>query len=621
MAAANIVDELIVLLKLDTSQYDKAYQRIDVNISLTEKRLKKADDARNKRTKESISLLNQFSGAMRSFALTVGSVLGIGGGAAGLVQAVVALTNFETGLRRAAVSTGLSNREMQAWGSAARRLGADAEAGRAAIAELAKEQKQFHLTGNAPTMQAFARLGINVSPDANIADILANAQQVYRGSSKAQQGQIEAGLSASGVSNDLILLIKSEKDVRAEFARSYAESATENRKALDSVTNALEAAKNSALNIANALASALQPQIEQFGQWLSNGAAQVSAFVDKVIAAGGGVQGFTKVLDAEAPELARLLRMLGQAMAFMGEMVDVVAFGFKKLAGAAEALYTWIDEKVGYVLGGPGKVKGAVTDFGEGVAKGWRMLVGEARDAASRPGGGVTLTPEAQARIAAGATGTPAGAAAAGGAPSAAGSTAAAAPTTGAARVAPRGGNATQDEVMRGLIARGFTVDQAAAVAANIKHESNYNPAAYNPAGGGIGAHGLFQLRGDRARAFQARYGKLPSQATLDEQLDFFASNDPEERRSRQAAFAAGGSAAQLGTAVSAKYERHGNVAEDLRRGQTAAAIAAQYNQQPAVGQQININGPVTVQANDPKELAGGIQRVSGATNYNSAVR
>ena len=175
---------------------------------------------------------------------------------------------------------------------------------------------------------------------------------------------------------------------------------------------------------------------------------------------------------------------------------------------------------------------------------------------------------------------------------------------------------------MRGLIARGFTVDQAAAVAANIKHESNYNPAAYNPAGGGIGAHGLFQLRGDSAKAFQARYGKLPSQATIDEQLDFFASNDPEEARSRRAAFASGGTAAQLGTAVSAKYERHGNVAEDLRRGQTAATIAGQYGQQQAsVGQQINLNGPITVQANNPQELVGGIQRVGGATNYNSAVR
>ncbi|NGX96358.1 phage tail tip lysozyme [uncultured Bradyrhizobium sp.] len=607
MANANIVDELLVLLRLDTSQYKKADKEVEKQVTTTEKKLKKVDDARNKRMKESSAAVKQFAGQLRSFALTVGSVLGIGGGAAGLVQAVVALTNFETGLRRASVSTGLSNREMQAWGSAARRLGADAEAGRAAIADLAREQKQFHLTGSAPTMQAFARMGINVSPDASITDILANAQRVYRGSSAAQQGQIESGLSASGVSNDLILLIKSEKNVREEFARSYAESATENRKALDSVTNALEAAKNSALNIANALASALQPQIEQFAQWLSKGAQQVSAFVDKVIAAGGGVQGFTKVLDAEAPELARLMRALGTAIGFLGEGLDVVIFGFKKLAAAAEALYNWIDEKVGYVIGGPGKVKGAVADFGEGVAKGWRMLVGEARTGS--PGGGVILTPEAQARLAAGASGG-----------STAGSTAAAAPT-GSAPVAPRGGSG-QDDVMRGLIARGFTVDQAAAVAANIKHESNYNPAAYNPAGGGIGAHGLFQLRGDRAKAFQARYGKLPSQATIDEQLDFFASNDPEEARSRRAAFASGGTAAQLGTAVSAKYERHGNVAEDLRRGQTAATIAGQYGQQQAsVGQQINLNGPITVQANNPQELVGGIQRVGGATNYNSAVR
>lgn len=603
--AATIVDELIVKLRLDTSEYKKADKEIDKQTSATEKKLKKTDDARNKRMKESAAGVKEFASQLKTLAITVGAVLGVGGGAAGLVQAVVALTNFEAGLRRVGVSTGQSNRDLQAWGSAARRLGADAESGRAAIAGLAKEQKQFHLTGNAPTMQAFARMGINVSPDADISDILANAQRVYRGSSKAQQGQIEAGLSASGVSDDLILIIKSEKDVREEFARSYAESASENRKALDSVTSALEAAKNSALNIANALATALQPQIEQFAQWTSRGAAALSAFVDKVIAAGGGAQGFTKVLETEAPQLATLLRALGSAVSFLGEGLDVVIFGFKKLAAAAEALYTWIDEKVGMVIGGPGKVKGAVTDFGEGVVKGWKMLVGEARDGAGRAGGGVTLTPDAQARLAAGAAGEPA-----------AGATAAA----GAARTAS-GGNSTQSAVMQGLIARGLTVDQAAAVAANIKHESNYDPAAYNPAGGGIGAHGLFQLRGDRARAFQARYGKLPSQATLDEQLDFFASNDPEERRSRNAAFAAGGTASQLGTAVSAKYERHGNVAEDIRRGQTAANIAAQYNQQAAAGPQININGPVTVQANSPTELMGGIQRVGGATNYNSAVR
>lgn len=598
MAAANIVDELIVLLKLDATQYKKADKEVDKLTGTSERKLKRADEARNKRMKESAATVKQFTAQMRALAVTVAGVLGLGGGAAGLVQAVVALTNFETGLRRAGVSTGLSNREMQAWGSTARRLGADAEAGRAAIADLAKEQKQFHLTGNAPTMQALSRMGINVSPDTSITDILANAQRVYRSSSAAQQGQIESGLSASGVSNDLILLIKSEKDVREEYARSYAESATENRKALDSVTSALEAVKNSALNIANALATALQPQIEQFAQWVSKGAAQVSAFVDRVIAAGGGVEGFMKVLNTESPELARLLRTLGESVSFLGDVVDVVSFGFKKLAAAASAIYDWVDQKLGTVLGGPGKVKGAVTDFATGVVKGWKTLVGESQ---TGTGGGVTLTPEARARLS-------------GGAPAAPGTAGSSAGQTG---------KLSQDTVMRGLLARGYTVDQAAGIAANIKHESAFNTTAYNAEGGGIGAHGLFQLRGPRARAFQARYGKLPSQATLDEQLDFFASDDPEERRSRQSALGAGGTAAQLGTAVSAKYERHGSVAEDVRRGQTAEQIARQYRDGAGGqgGTQIALNGPVTVQANNPTELVGGIQRVSGAANYNSAVR
>lgn len=600
--AANIVDELLVLLKLDLGPYRKSQKEVDKHISETERKLKKTDEAHNKRVKENTTAVKNFASSLSKLALSVGALLGVGS-AGGLVQAVIALTNFETGLRRAGVSTGQSNRELQAWGSAARRLGADAESGRSAIAALAKEQKQFALTGNAPTMQAFARMGINVSPDSSITDILANAQRVYRGSSKSQQGQIEAGLSASGVSDDLIVMIKSEKDVREEFARSYAESATENRKALDSVTSALEAAKNSALNIANSLATVLQPQIEKFGQWLSEGAQKVSEFVDKVIAAGGGIEGFMKVLDAEAPNLADKLRTTATVFSVLSDVVDLVIFGFKKLGaliGGADRwldetvapVKSWIDDNVASLTGGASKTMDASTGWlATSLGKLWHQRVNEAKNGDSS----VVLAPDVQARLAA--------------------------HGAGAAAVAPRGGNATQDEVMRGLLARGLTVDQAAAVAANIKHESNYNPAAYNPAGGGIGAHGLFQLRGDRAKAFQARYGKLPSQATLDEQLDFFASSDPEERRSRQAAFAGGGTAAQLGTAVSAKYERHGNVAEDIRRGQTAAAIAGQYGTQQAGGSQININGPVTVQANNPQELVGGIQRVGGATNYNSAVR
>lgn len=617
--SATVVDELVVLLRLNSEPYRKADREVDKHVANTERKLKKVDTDRDKRMKESARTVKQFTASMRALALTVGSVLGVGGGVGGLVQAVVALTNFELGLRRTGVSTGQSNRTLQAWGSAARRLGADAEAGRAAIADLAKEQRQFHLTGNAPTMQAFARMGINVSPDADITDILASAQKVYRGSSKAQQGQIEAGLSASGVSGDLILMIRSEKNVREEFARSYAESATENRKALDSVTNALEAAKNSALNIANALATALQPQIEQFGQWLSKGASQLSAFVDKVIAAGGGAQGFTKVLDTEAPILAALLRALGSAANFLGEGLDVVIFGFKKLAAAAEALYTWIDEKVGAVIGGPGKVKGAVAgvkgaavEFAEGVAKGWRMVVGEARTGS--PGGGVLLTPDAQARIAGGAT---------------AGGSAAAAPA-GSAPVAQRAGERpTRDAVIRHLIGMGLTVDQAAAMAANIQGESNFNPTAINPSSG---AAGLMQyLSKDRVADFQQRYGTTPDKAPWQTQLNFLKES-PAEWSRLQRSMSGGKSAAEYGAGISRVFEAHGIVAEDARRARLAEQYAREYgtgggasttgasNNTPTIGQQINVQS-VVVQANNAQEFASSVSRVGGSTSYNSAVR
>ena len=61
-----------------------------------------------------------------------------------------------------------------------------------------------------------------------------------------------------------------------------------------------------------------------------------------------------------------------------------------------------------------------------------------------------------------------------------------------------------------------------------------------------------------------------------------------------------------------------------MRRGQNAQRLAQQYN--PATGATvagggININGPVTVQANNPTEFIGGIQRVSGVQNFNSAIR
>ena len=74
-------------------------------------------------------------------------------------------------------------------------------------------------------------------------------------------------------------------------------------------------------------------------------------------------------------------------------------------------------------------------------------------------------------------------------------------------------------EIVQGLIARGYTAPQAAALAGHIKQESGFDPNNYNPS---EGAHGFLQWEGDRWPALQAfakSQGKSPTDPNV--QLDF----------------------------------------------------------------------------------------------------
>lgn len=617
MANANIVDELIVRLRLDAAEYRRADKEVDKLASDTERKAKRRDKDQQKRFKDSAAAARQFTGTLKSLALTIGSVLGIGGGAAGLVGAVVALTNFETNLRRAAVSTGLSNREMQAWGSAARRLGADAQAGAQAIADLAREQKQGIFKGEAPTIQALSQFGVGFRPGEKPLDLLARAQEVYRKGTPAQKDVMETGLSASGVSADLILLIKSEADVRKEFAQSYAESTDENAKASKAVVDALEALKNSGIKLTATLVETLQPQIEAFAEWTKGASAGISEFGTKVTAAGGGVDGFMKVLDQDSPALSATLKALSSAVQTLGETIDVAIYGLKSSVQGLDAAGAWLDKKFGQITGGPNnQLATAGQSIVDAVGSLWNQTVRDARRQGPAPvgtvtgsAGGVRLTPSARARVAAGElSGRP------------------------AAAVANAGGRPSAQDVMQYLIGQGLTVQQAAAVAANLQGESTMrggggvlDPEAFNAKGGGQGAHGLAQWRGGRVNAFRAaNQGMFPSEATWQQQLNFMLT-DPYERRLLNRSLSGGGGAAEFGTRFSQIFEAHGNVAEDLRRGRAAQQLAQQYNAATGTvgtgGPQIAINGPVTVQANNPQEFISGVGRVVGVTNYSSAVR
>jgi hypothetical protein len=134
--------------------------------------------------------------------------------------------------------------------------------------------------------------------------------------------------------------------------------------------------------------------------------------------------------------------------------------------------------------------------------------------------------------------------------------------------------------IFQGLIERGYTPVQAAALAGNIQQESNFNPAALNS---NEGANGLLQWRLDRWKALQdfaAQRGTSPTDPST--QLDFIGQEMHGSEANAAKAFL---SAQDLPSANAAlrKYIRYGDNSEGDRLKYASAFLG----QQPQAAQQM----------------------------------
>lgn len=601
--AAQVVDELIVQLSLDAEPYQKVEAQVERNTDRTFRKQQDRARVTDRVNKDQQKRLKDVSAGVRAFAgqvtAAVGVVTGLGVAVGGVLTGFLA---FETGLRRQTVGTAMSNRQMQAWTATARRLGADASAGAEAIAALAKERQQFELTGNAPTMQALARMGVNVDRGRPLEDVLSQAQQIYRSAPEGQRQQYENTLAAQGVSSDLILMIKSERDVREAFTQSLSQATEENRKALDQLADSLESMKATAVTVSATLLEALQPAIEEGAVKLSEFATKLAQFTKDVQEAGGGVEGFQVALDKNTPALGKLFEGFRLEARLLSDATAVVRQGFREWGQLLTPLIERAGRALGYQVGNTAQGK---LSTGQRVAlavdEWWNGTVGAARssNAAAAAGNPYNLPRNIENDV----------------------------PSLNPHNLprniendAPSDTGMTGDAqaLMSKLITQyGLSAQESAAVVANWQRESGLRTNAFNGAGGGTGARGLAQWRGDRTKAFQARYGVTPDRASLDQQVEF-AMTDPYERSLMRKAFAGGGDAAALGRAYSQYYEAHGKVSEDIRRGNDAARLAAGYG--GAAAPSVNIQN-MTVQSNDANNFVGGLQRLSGSQPYNTVVR
>lgn len=119
----------------------------------------------------------------------------------------------------------------------------------------------------------------------------------------------------------------------------------------------------------------------------------------------------------------------------------------------------------------------------------------------------------------------------------------------------------------------GWTREQAIGIAANLQHESSFNPGAI---GDGGRAYGIAQWHPDRQAAFQERFGKSIRGSSMEEQLDFLTyemKHGKEQAAGKRLSEAT--DAASAARVVSQFYERPADVEGAAnKRAATAAKLA-----------------------------------------------
>lgn len=453
-----------------------------------------------------------------SAAIAIGRVaapmVGLTGGAtvAGMLALVNSWAQMDVVTGNVARRIGISTTSLSRWQGVARLAGMSADEMGTALTTLQDQiAGAFHGT-NTQAMQYFQALGVSVrdasgrmrNAEEVMQDVITARQRLERSGRLSGTALAELDRGLFGTEAMRNLLRRSPEELarfRQEVERSgtivsatQAEQADRFRQSMTGVQLALDGTSRA---IAERLMPVVGPMLDSLTQWINRNreliATRVTEFVERLADFLGRInwvaiaEGVGAVATAMGSLVAQLDRLLGGDGTGVSAMTAFVAL--------------WAGSKVASIIGAMRgmtvAVRGLATAgtalMGSGLLSSFSTMVaalapymGPISMLAALALGVSQLhqfrrTPEQQAEQAqrmGQRGGMAAGTAPALGAP------------TGTQRT-------TEDAVYDALRARGLSAEEAAGVAANVRRESGYRTNAHNPAGGGTGAHGLFQWRGE----------------------------------------------------------------------------------------------------------------------------
>lgn len=558
---ATIIDSLLVKLVLDSSEFDAKKSKVDKGLKDTGGEADKTGAKLKKSGKDGAEGFENVAKSAAKFLALIGGTMAVKRFIENQIEANAALDRFAQNLDQSANS-------ISAWSNAAELAGGSAEGLQGTMDMLSKSQTELQLTGQSGLIPYFSALGVSLADTQGKArpvnELLLDLSDRFSKMDRTTANNMGRMMGIDQGTMQLLLKGRSEVELTIRRQKEYGAVTKQQAEEAGRLRNAMVASRQSFEAFGRELLSAATPALEKmfaifadFGSWIQENKEFVQTFLT-IIAV--GLAGIAAAILPINLTIAAVLA-LSAAIAALWQDYQVWKRGGDSFIDwskwepgfkAAGAAIKWLKDLLGdmvYRAIAAADVLSAVFE------RDWERAKFAAEEFMS--GNGKKYgTDDAPAPP--GAPGSPAPAAGSG--------------TVNSTGKSAAGGTKEEQAAMAYFQAQGWSREQAAGLAANIKRESAFRPDAVGDNGK---AYGIAQWHPDRQAEFQKRFGKPIQGSTLEEQMAFMHYELTQGNERKAGNILRGtSSAAEAAAAVSKHYERPADrEGEAAKRGQMALAM------------------------------------------------
>lgn len=554
---ATIIDSLLVKLGLDSSEFNAGKNKVDKGLKDTGAEADKTGGKLKKTGKDGAEGFENVAKSATKFLALIGGTMAVKRFIEQTVESSAALDRLSQNL-----STNVAT--VSAWSNAAELAGGSADGLQGTMDMLSKSQTELQLTGQSGLIPYFSALGLSLADTQGKAkpvnDLLLELSDRFSKMDRTTANNMGRMMGLDQGTMQLLLKGRSEVELMIKRQKEYGAVTKQQAEEASRLKVAMTDSRQSFAAFGRELLSAATPAIEKlfsvmadFGAWMGENKEFVNAFLTIIAVGLGAIAAATIPINltvAAVTGLAAAIALLYQDYQTWkrgGEsFIDWSKWepGFKAAGAGIRWLKDLLSDLVYRAIAGA-DVLSAVWD------RDWKRVKFAAGEFMSGNGKKYGETPP----------------------PAPAPTTAPSAAATGSP--APAGGKSTsaqEQAAMAYFQAQGWSREQAAGLAANIKRESAFNAGAVGDNGK---AYGIAQWHPDRQAEFQKKFGKPIQGSTLEDQMAFmhYELTQGNERAAGNKLRGTTG-AAEAAAAVSSHYERPADQAgEAAKRGQLALAM------------------------------------------------